>query len=63
MCYPAMRETIYPVKDYPQFKIPPSPDTDSDDSSESESSEKRGGAETTQLKRKRSSKTPESAPN
>ena len=57
--YRKMRKTIYPVKDYPQFKIPPPPDS----SSESESSEKRGGAETTQLKRKRSSKTPESAPN
>ena len=57
------RKTIYQLKHYPQYKVPPPPDTDSDDSSESESSEKRGGAEKTQLKRQRSSKTPESAPN
>ena len=62
VCYPSMRKTIYPVKDYPEFIVPSPPDTDSDDSPEPESSEKRGEAEKPQLKRKRSSKTPESAP-
>ena len=63
MYYRTMRETIYPRKHYPEYKVPPTPDTDEDDSPKLESSEKRGRAEKAQLKRKRSSTHSASAVN
>ena len=61
--YRTMRETIYALKHYPEYKVPPTPDTDEDDSPKLESSEKRGRAEKAQLKRKRSSTHSASAVN
>lgn len=61
--YRGMRETIYPVKDYPEYKVPPPPDTDSDDSPEPESSGKRARPGKAKSQRKKSVKPPEASPN
>lgn len=44
VCYGTMRVTYYPVKHYPEFRVP-SPPTSDDDSPEPERTEKRVGSE------------------
>ena len=61
--YRKWRETIYPVKDYPEFIVPPPPDTDEEDDPEVEPSEKRARPEKAKYQRKKSVKPPVSAPN
>ena len=62
VCYGTMRVTYYPVKDYPEFRVP-SPPTSDNDSPEPERTEKRVGSEEGKNKNKGNSHNVQSAPN
>ena len=62
VCYPSMRKTFYPVKDYPQFVVPPDPDTDEEECPKVKPSKKPARPGKPKSQRKKSAKPPESGP-
>lgn len=61
--YKTMRDTIFPVKDYPEFRVQQTPDTSEDDSPEPECTKKWVGSEEAKIKSERSLHNAQSAPN